>query len=106
MAYNGLFRRNGPGRPHDQAQPGTGTPDGVVQQFPERAQLTVAAQKRRLQGAKPGITGLWQVDGRSRVKFDDMVRIDLRYAKACSLWLDVKILLQTPGAVFSGDGAC
>jgi lipopolysaccharide/colanic/teichoic acid biosynthesis glycosyltransferase len=62
--------------------------------------------KRRLLGAKPGITGLWQVHGRSRVKFDEMVRIDLRYAKACSLWLDVKILLQTPGAIFSGDGAC
>lgn len=62
--------------------------------------------KRRLLGAKPGITGMWQVDGRSRVKFDEMVRIDLRYAKARSLWLDVKILLRTPGAAFSGNGAC
>ncbi|PYM32812.1 MAG: UDP-phosphate galactose phosphotransferase [Candidatus Rokuibacteriota bacterium] len=54
---------------------------------------------------KPGITGLWQVNGRSRLRFDDMVRLDLRYAKGWSPWLDLKILLQTPRAVFSGDGA-
>jgi lipopolysaccharide/colanic/teichoic acid biosynthesis glycosyltransferase len=62
--------------------------------------------KQRLLAVKPGITGLWQVDGRSKVKFDDMVRLDIRYARSWSLWLDVKILLQTPGAVLSGDGAC
>jgi lipopolysaccharide/colanic/teichoic acid biosynthesis glycosyltransferase len=59
---------------------------------------------RRLD-AKPGITGLWQVSGRSRLKFDDMVRLDLQYAKRWSLWLDIKILLQTPRAVFFGAGA-
>ena len=62
--------------------------------------------KQRLLAVKPGITGLWQVDGRSRVKFDEMVRLDIRYARSCSLWLDIKILLQTPRAVLSGDGAC
>jgi len=62
--------------------------------------------RRRLLEAKPGITGLWQVYGRSRVEFDDMVRLDLRYARNCSPWLDLKILLQTPKAVMSGDGAC
>jgi lipopolysaccharide/colanic/teichoic acid biosynthesis glycosyltransferase len=61
--------------------------------------------KRRLLAVKPGITGLWQVGGRSRVKFDQMVRLDLRYATSWSLWLDVKILLQTPKAVLIGDGA-
>jgi lipopolysaccharide/colanic/teichoic acid biosynthesis glycosyltransferase len=61
--------------------------------------------KYRLVGAKPGITGLWQVEGRSRVKFDEMVRMDLRYARSWSLWLDIKILLQTPRAVLFGDGA-
>jgi len=61
--------------------------------------------RSRLLAAKPGITGLWQVRGRSRVKFDDMVRMDLRYANSWSLWLDVKILLQTPLAVLSGSGA-
>ena len=61
--------------------------------------------RTRLLAAKPGITGLWQVAGRSRVKFDDMVRMDLRYATSWSLWLDIKILLQTPLAVFSTKGA-
>jgi lipopolysaccharide/colanic/teichoic acid biosynthesis glycosyltransferase len=62
--------------------------------------------KQRLLAAKPGITGLWQVDGRSRVKFDEMVRLDIRYARSWSLWLDIKILIQTPRAVISGAGAC
>ncbi len=61
--------------------------------------------RRRLLEARPGITGLWQVNGRSRTKFDDMVRLDLQYARKQSLWLDVKILLRTPAAVVSGDGA-
>jgi lipopolysaccharide/colanic/teichoic acid biosynthesis glycosyltransferase len=58
--------------------------------------------RRRILEAKPGITGLWQVNGRSRVKFDDMVRLDLLYARTWSLWLDVKILAKTPLAVFQG----
>jgi lipopolysaccharide/colanic/teichoic acid biosynthesis glycosyltransferase len=62
--------------------------------------------KQRLLAAKPGITGLWQVDGRSRVKFDEMVRLDIRYARSWSIWLDIKILVQTPRAVISGAGAC
>lgn len=61
--------------------------------------------RRRVLEAKPGITGLWQVNGRSRVKFDDMVRLDLRYAKTWSPWMDLKILLRTPAAVVFGDGA-
>jgi lipopolysaccharide/colanic/teichoic acid biosynthesis glycosyltransferase len=61
--------------------------------------------RTRLLATKPGITGLWQVAGRSRVKFDDMVRMDLRYATSWSLWLDIKILLQTPAAVLSTNGA-
>jgi lipopolysaccharide/colanic/teichoic acid biosynthesis glycosyltransferase len=56
----------------------------------------------RLLEAKPGITGLWQVNGRNRVKFDDMVRLDLTYAKTWSPWLDIKILLRTPRAVLEG----
>jgi lipopolysaccharide/colanic/teichoic acid biosynthesis glycosyltransferase len=60
---------------------------------------------RRRMLVKPGITGLWQVDGRSRTTFDDMVRLDLRYARTWSPWLDFKILLRTPRAMFSGEGA-
>ena len=62
--------------------------------------------RRRVLEAKPGITGLWQVQGRSRVGFDEMVRLDLRYARQSSPWLDLKILWQTPKAVIAGDGAC
>jgi lipopolysaccharide/colanic/teichoic acid biosynthesis glycosyltransferase len=61
--------------------------------------------RRRLLAVKPGITGFWQVKGRSRVKFDEMVRMDLEYARVWSLWLDIKILWQTPRAVVTGDGA-
>lgn len=61
--------------------------------------------RRRVLEAKPGITGLWQVHGRSRTTFDEMVRLDLQYSQKWTPLMDVKILLQTPGAVFSGDGA-
>lgn len=61
--------------------------------------------RRRVLEIKPGITGLWQVQGRSRTHFDDMVRLDLKYARAWSIWLDMEILLRTPAAVVSGDGA-
>jgi len=65
-----------------------------------------AWHRRRVLVVKPGITGLWQVAGRSRTTFDEMVRLDLRYARSRSLWTDVKILLATPRAVISGKGAC
>lgn len=61
--------------------------------------------RRRVLEVKPGITGLWQVSGRCKVTFDEMVRLDLRYAKTWSPWLDMKILLRTPRAVLVGDGA-
>jgi lipopolysaccharide/colanic/teichoic acid biosynthesis glycosyltransferase len=61
--------------------------------------------RRRVLEARPGITGLWQVSGRSRVGFDEMVRLDVRYAAKRSFWLDLKILLMTPRAVILGDGA-
>lgn len=62
--------------------------------------------RHRVLEAKPGVTGLWQVSGRSRTTFDEMVRLDLRYARQRSLWADIKILLATPMAVISGKGAC
>ena len=61
--------------------------------------------RRRVLEVKPGITGLWQVNGRCRLTFDEMVRLDLKYAKNWSPWIDFKILLRTPRAVWSGDGA-
>ena len=61
--------------------------------------------RRRVLEMKPGITGLWQVNGRSSVKFDEMVRLDLRYATFWTLGLDFNILLKTPLAVIKGSGA-
>ena len=61
--------------------------------------------RRRVLEVRPGVTGLWQVSGRSRTSFNDMVRLDLRYSQSWSLWLDFKILAATPRAVFSGEGA-
>jgi len=61
--------------------------------------------RRRILEAKPGITGLWQVYGRSRTSFDEMVRLDLQYIRDRSLWIDLKILFKTPFAVIAGHGA-
>ncbi len=61
--------------------------------------------RERVLGVKPGLTGLWQVRGRSRTAFNDMVRLDLQYARERSFWLDLKILLETPAAVLCCKGA-
>jgi lipopolysaccharide/colanic/teichoic acid biosynthesis glycosyltransferase len=61
--------------------------------------------RRRILEVKPGVTGLWQVSGRSRMSFDDMVRLDLRYSRCWSLGLDLRILMATPRAVLGGEGA-
>jgi len=60
--------------------------------------------RRRVNEAKPGITGLWQVNGRSSLPFDDAVRLDIKYIREWSLWLDFKILLQTPWVVLTCKG--
>jgi lipopolysaccharide/colanic/teichoic acid biosynthesis glycosyltransferase len=54
---------------------------------------------------KPGLTGLWQVSGRSRLDFRDMVRLDLEYVESRSLWLNIRILARTARAVVDGKGA-
>jgi lipopolysaccharide/colanic/teichoic acid biosynthesis glycosyltransferase/GGDEF domain-containing protein len=59
---------------------------------------------RRVLEVRPGITGLWQINGRSTTTFNEMVRLDLTYARTWSLWLDVKILLATPWTVVSRKG--
>lgn len=59
---------------------------------------------RRVLEVKPGITGLWQVMGRNRVAFDEMVRMDIRYAENWSILWDIKILFKTIFAVLKCDG--
>lgn len=69
-----------------------------LQRFPLRGQM------RRF-SVKPGITGLWQVSGRSETSEDERMALDREYVNSWSLWLDVKILVKTATAVFSGRGA-
>lgn len=64
-----------------------------------------AWHRRRLFEAKPGLTGLWQVTGRSRTRFDEMVRLDLRYARKQSVWLDLELLFRTMRVLISDQGA-
>jgi exopolysaccharide biosynthesis polyprenyl glycosylphosphotransferase len=61
-------------------------------------------QLKRLR-VRPGITGLWQVSGRSHLPFDDMVRLDIYYIENWSLWQDIKILLRTVPVTLTGSGA-
>ena len=61
---------------------------------------------RRRMSITPGLTGMWQVSGRSEIEdFDDVVKYDLKYIDNWSLLLDFKILLQTIGVVFTGKGS-
>ena len=73
--------------------------------IPYEAASYQAWHLRRLLSAKPGITGLWQVEGRSKVSFDEMVRMDLRYIRDCSLDMDLRILAKTVKVVLRCEGA-
>jgi len=73
--------------------------------LPYEAEKYESWHLRRILEVKPGITGLWQVEGRSKTSFDDMVRLDLRYVQNWSLLLDLKILIKTIREVFRSTGA-
>lgn len=60
---------------------------------------------KRVFEVKPGITGLWQVKGRSKTTFNEMVRMDIMYIDMWSLWLDMKIILLTPFSMLTSKGA-
>lgn len=60
---------------------------------------------KEILGAKPGITGYWQVTGRSEVNFDKRVRMDADYVRKHSILQDLIIIAKTPWAMFSGKGA-
>ena len=72
-------------------------PDGMSRKY-----IVWSRQRSQL---RPGLTGLWQVRGRSALGFDEMVRFDVEYVHKWSLGLDMVILLQTPWRVISGAGA-
>jgi lipopolysaccharide/colanic/teichoic acid biosynthesis glycosyltransferase len=54
---------------------------------------------------KPGLTGLWQVSGRSHLPYDRRVALDLEYVGRCSFWFDLLLILRTVPAVLTGRGA-
>jgi len=71
--------------------------------LPYELELYQAWHRRRLD-AVPGITGLWQVSGRNRLSFDEMVRLDVRYLEEWSLANDLIILMRTVPTLLHGDG--
>jgi exopolysaccharide biosynthesis polyprenyl glycosylphosphotransferase len=73
--------------------------------LPLRDYGRLEAWHRRRYNVLPGVTGLWQVAGRSDLTFDDLVRLDFYYLENWSIWLDVTILFKTPIAVLSKRGA-
>jgi len=73
--------------------------------LPLRDYERLEAWHRKRYNVLPGMTGLWQVAGRSDLTFDDLVRLDFYYLENWSIWLDVTILFRTPAAVFSQRGA-
>jgi lipopolysaccharide/colanic/teichoic acid biosynthesis glycosyltransferase len=78
-------------------------PDELVEQqrkYPHTRELV-----KIVLSAKPGITGHWQVSGRSEVNFDKRIKMDADYVRTRSLWLDIEILLKSPWAMISGKGA-
>ena len=78
-----------------------GTRPPTVSEFKEYSDH----HKRRL-AMKPGITGMWQVSGRSEIKsFEDVVKLDCKYIDNWSIWLDISILIKTVGVVLTGRGS-
>ena len=78
-------------------------PDELVNQqkkYPKTKTLV-----KKVLSVKPGITGYWQVSGRSEINFDKRIAMDADYVVKRSLWYDLKILLKTPLAMISGKGA-
>ena len=72
--------------------------------LPQEVALYTLEERRRLDVA-PGVTGIWQVNGRSDIPFSKQVELDLQYIESQSIWLDIKLLLKTIPAVIFGRGA-
>ena len=73
--------------------------------LPLRDYSQLVAWHRKRYHVLPGITGLWQISGRSSLTFDDLVRLDFYYIENWSLWLDISILVKTLPAVLTRRGA-
>jgi lipopolysaccharide/colanic/teichoic acid biosynthesis glycosyltransferase len=73
--------------------------------LPLRDYTQLEAWHRKRYLVLPGVTGLWQISGRSNLGFDDLVRLDFFYLEHWSLWMDVAVLVKTVPAVLTGRGA-
>ncbi len=71
----------------------------------EEDDACVPAWGRHRFSVTPGVTGLWQVEGRTKIGFEDMIRLDCRYARTRSFWGDLVLLARTVPAVLTGRGA-
>lgn len=78
-------------------------PDELVNQ--QKKYPSTRSLVKEVLSIKPGISGYWQVSGRSEVNFDKRIAMDAQYVKKRSLWYDIKILFKTPWAMISGKGA-
>lgn len=78
-------------------------PDELSEQ--QRKYPNTKALVKEVLSAKPGITGHWQVSGRSEVNFDKRIKMDADYVRKCSFLLDIVILFKSPWAMISGKGA-
>lgn len=74
--------------------------DNQQKKYPETKNLV-----KKVLSIKPGITGLWQVSGRSEINFDKRIALDAEYVDTMSFFEDVKIILKTPWVMISGSGA-
>jgi lipopolysaccharide/colanic/teichoic acid biosynthesis glycosyltransferase len=70
----------------------------------ENEDRQVEGRYRRRLGLKPGLTGLWQANGRSEIPFEEMVSLDYLYVTNWSLWGDLKLVMRTFSTIFRGSG--
>jgi undecaprenyl-phosphate galactose phosphotransferase len=78
---------------------------GHPEQFLEEIRLLYGVRTAKILSVRPGITGLWQISGRSHISFEDRVKIEESYAENRTFWSDCKVILKTIPAVFSSRGA-
>jgi lipopolysaccharide/colanic/teichoic acid biosynthesis glycosyltransferase len=80
--------------------------DGSIDKGFKEAKKSLNINGNSTYKVKPGMTGLWQVQGRSEAPFHNWIKYDVKYVKNQSIWLDIRILFKTIKVVFKRMGAC